>query len=99
MEATKQMASASTWPMPPRRGMAHLLRLSAQVVDYGMARPSENIEYDVSLLKGKEPWSGTWQPLTMLIFSATNVVSKINMEPLLCRKPKFTLRIMKLEFD
>lgn len=24
-------------------------------VDYGMARPSENIEYDVSLLKGKEP--------------------------------------------
>ena len=24
-------------------------------VNYGMARPSENIEYDVSLLKGKEP--------------------------------------------
>lgn len=25
------------------------------IVGYGMARPSENIEYDVSLLKGKEP--------------------------------------------
>lgn len=44
-------------------------------------------------------WSENWQPLTMLIFSATNEVSKINMEALLCRKPKFTLRIMKLEFD
>ncbi len=30
-------------------------RKSLLSVDYGMARRSEDIEYDVSLLKGKEP--------------------------------------------
>lgn len=53
----------------------------------------------LSVAAARLTWSENWQPLTMLIFSATNEVSKINMEAFLCRKPKFTLRIMKLESD